>query len=222
MVGKKNSKVQLQLFADASDFRLFVIAYLRIEVDYEVRGPFVMGKIRVASIETTTNLKPHAQAALHASKITVSIIEEHDFTIDQVFMWSDSTTVIQWLNSFDKKHQIFVANSIEEILENTKPCEWNHVSGIQGPADLGTQGWRGRKIATSLLVELQEKKEFWPKATIDFTIVGKTPEASEIANLLPSKTLEIQWQRFSSWSKLVNALAYIVQWRNRNLTNGSF
>ena len=45
---------------------------------------------------------------------------EHDFTIDQSLIWSDSSTVIQWLNAFDKKQQIFVANRIREILENTK------------------------------------------------------------------------------------------------------
>ena len=53
-------------------------------------------------------------------------------------MSSDSTTVIQWLNAFDKKQQIFVANRTGEILENTKLSDWNHIPDEQNPADLGT------------------------------------------------------------------------------------
>ena len=60
-----------------------------------------MGKTRVAPIKTTTIFKLELQAALHASRIKVLILEEHDISIDRVYMWSDSTTV-QWLNAFDK------------------------------------------------------------------------------------------------------------------------
>ena len=77
---------------------------------------------------------------------------EHDFTIDQSLIWSDSSTVIQWLNAFDKKQQIFVANRIREILENTKLREKNHIPGAQNPADLGTRGMRANEIASSVWI----------------------------------------------------------------------
>ena len=66
----------------------------------------------MAPIKTTTILKMGLQAALHAPRIKVSILEEHDITIDRVYMWSDSTTVIQWLNASDKKEKMSVANHI--------------------------------------------------------------------------------------------------------------
>ena len=93
------------MFADASEMGLCVVAYLRFEIDGKVKVSFVMGKTRVAPIKTTTIPKLELQAALHASRIKVSVMEEHDFTINQVFMWSDSSTVIQWLNAFEKKQQ---------------------------------------------------------------------------------------------------------------------
>ena len=87
--------------------------------------------------------------------------EEQDFTIDQLFMWNESTTVIRWLNSFDKKHQIIFANRIGELLENTELGEWKHISGIQNPADLETRGFRAKEIASSVCLYrpawLQEK-----------------------------------------------------------------
>ena len=81
----------------------------------------------MAPIRNTTFPKLELQAAFHESRIKVSIIEEHDFTIDQFSMWSDSSTVIQWLNAFENKQQIFVANRIGEILEKTKLGECNHI-----------------------------------------------------------------------------------------------
>ena len=86
------------MFAVASEIGLCVVAYLRFENDGKVKVSFVIGKTRVAPIKATKIPKLELQAALHASSIKVSIIEGHDFTIDQVFMWSDSSTVIQWPN----------------------------------------------------------------------------------------------------------------------------
>ena len=60
------SNVQLHVFADASEMGLCVFAYLRFEVDDEVKVSFVMGKTRVAPIKITTIPKLELQAALHA------------------------------------------------------------------------------------------------------------------------------------------------------------
>ena len=116
---EKDSEDQLHVFADASEMGLCVVAYLTFEKD-DINVSFVMRKTREAPIKTTTIPKLELQAALHASRIKASFLEDHDITIDRVHMWSDSTTVIQWLNAFDKKQLIFVANRIEEIMENTK------------------------------------------------------------------------------------------------------
>ena len=146
---QRGSNVHLHVFADASEMGLCVVAYLRFEIDGKVKVSFVMGKTRVAPIKTTTIPKLKLRAALHASRMKVSIIEEHDFTINQVFMWSDSSTVIQWLNAFEKQ-QIFVANRFGEILENTKLGEGNHIPGAQNPADLGTRGMRANENASNV------------------------------------------------------------------------
>ena len=147
---EKGSEVQLHVFADASEMGLCVVAYLRFESDDIINVSFVVGMTRVAPIKTTTIPKLELQAALHASRIKVSILEELDIIIDRVYMWSESTTVIQWLNAFDKKQQKFVANRIGEILKNTKLGEWNHIPGAQNPADFGTRGMRANEIATSV------------------------------------------------------------------------
>ena len=51
-------------------------------------------------------------------------------------MWTDSTTVLQWLHSFDKKPE-FVANRIAEFPELATVDEWNHVPTVDIPAEAG-------------------------------------------------------------------------------------
>ena len=54
-------------------------------------------------------------------------------------MWTDSTTVFQWLNT-TTKHPIFIANRVCEILEPTSVDEWNQVASSDNRADAGTRG----------------------------------------------------------------------------------
>ena len=53
-------------------------------------------------------------------------------------MWTDSTTVLQWINS-NEKQRIFVSNRVCEILELTSVHQWNHVATNDNPADAGTR-----------------------------------------------------------------------------------
>ena len=49
-------------------------------------------------------------------------------------------TVLQWLHSAHKRHQVFVANRAGEILDQSTVNEWQHVKGPMNPADIGTRG----------------------------------------------------------------------------------
>ena len=126
-------------------------------------------------------------------------------------MWSDSTTVIQWLKAFDKKQQIIVATRIGEILENRKLGEWNHNSGAQNPADLGTRGMRANEIDTSVWLNgpawLRGNEAQWPKATTQHTIVEDTLEIAQVVTLMPNKLLKIRWERISCWTNLFKLIA---------------
>ena len=60
--------------------------------------------------------------------------------INSCSFWSDTTTVLQWLQSSHRKQQVFLVNRVAEILETTNVSQWKHVSGINNPADIGTRG----------------------------------------------------------------------------------
>ena len=82
--------------------------------------------------------KLELKAVFLAARFKREICRVLTVTVDKVFMWTDSTIVLQWINS-PNKHPIFVANRVSEILENTSVDQWNHVATCDNPADAGTR-----------------------------------------------------------------------------------
>ena len=83
--------------------------------------------------------KLQLEAVLLAARLKMEITQALPVTVNQVFMWTGSTTVLQWINS-DEKQPIFVANRVCDILEYTSVDQWNHVATKDNPADAGMRG----------------------------------------------------------------------------------
>ena len=74
------------------------------------------------------------QAATLAVRMKDEIQQALTVHVERTFMWTDSTTVLQWLLSIDKK-PVLVANRVTEILEVITYDELNHVPTVENPAD---------------------------------------------------------------------------------------
>ena len=61
-------------------------------------------------------------------------------------MWTDSTTVLQWINNIHQRHQVFVANRLNIILDSTDASDWRYVSTSDNPADDGTKGYNASQM----------------------------------------------------------------------------
>ena len=94
---------ELHVFSDAS-----TVAYIRA-IHNDNRIDFLIGKTRVAPMERPTipNLELQAAATL-GSRLAVYIKEELDIRIAKTFMWTDSTTLLHWINNTHQRHKIFV------------------------------------------------------------------------------------------------------------------
>ena len=131
------------MFGDSSQDIFSAVAFLRDRVTtptgkIKTELAFVLGKARVAPMKVMTVPKLELQAALLAARLKNEIIQALTVTVNQVFMWTDSTTVLQWINS-NEKQTIFVANRVCENLEYTTVDQWNHVATKDNPADAGTR-----------------------------------------------------------------------------------
>ena len=132
------NKSDLHIFTDASLEAMCMVAYLRKQENGEVT--FVIGKCRVAPIRNMTVAKFEMQATVFGVRLRELILDEHDIQIERIVHWTDSTTVLQWLHSANKKQPVFVANRVAEILEGSTIDQWRHVERKMNPADIGTRG----------------------------------------------------------------------------------
>ena len=83
--------------------------------------------------------KLELQAALFATRLKEEILKDLTFKVTDIFMWTDSTTVLQWLHSCSKL-PVFVGNRTGQILESTTTDQWHHILSGDNPADTGTRG----------------------------------------------------------------------------------
>ena len=111
------TNLRLHIFADASEEAMCIVAYLQDIATLKLT--YVAGKCRVAPIRRMTIPKLELQAAVYGVRLRIQILNELNVRIDKIYHWTDSSTVLQWLQAAHKKQQVFVANRGAEILENS-------------------------------------------------------------------------------------------------------
>ena len=79
-------------------------------------------------------------AARLAVVLYLRLIEEFEIKFESVFFWSDSSTVLSYINSDSGRFHRFVANRVAFIRSHTTPDQWKHVPGKNNPADLLSRG----------------------------------------------------------------------------------
>ena len=56
--------------------------------------------------------------------------------------WTDSTTVIKYINNDQARFHTFVANRVQAIRDKTDPNQWRYVGGKDNPADDASRGMK--------------------------------------------------------------------------------
>ena len=221
--------VELHVFGDSSQDVFAAVAFLRARVSSnertETQLAFVFGKARVAPMKALTIPKLELQAALLAARLKDEVQQALTVPVERTFMWTDSTTVLQWLHSIDKK-PVFVANRVAEVLELTTVDEWNHVPTADNPADAGTRGLPAKSLFDSSWLKgpkflMTPDWPFQPSEEILKTKL-KNYDSNKNANSVYQETtantasvtpdvLTLEWQRYSSYEKLLRIVAFILR-----------
>ena len=69
----------------------------------------------------------------------VKSLQRMESRFGKTYAWTDSTSVLSWLNRGEKAWSIFVANILAESHECTD-LKWNHVPSYENPADCASRG----------------------------------------------------------------------------------
>lgn len=160
--------IELHVFVDASEMAFAAAGYWKIVCDGQVVVKFVAGKSKCAPIKPLSIPRLELQAAVLGVRLKEAIVSSHNIKPSKITFWSDSKTVVQWIQSDCRIYKQFVAHRIAEILEYSEVKQWRWVPGSQNPADDATrpQYFSGKTSISRWLngpAFLKGDEEHWPK-----------------------------------------------------------
>ena len=94
-----------------------------------VKCSFIFRKSRLAPIKqnSLTIPKLELQAAVIASRIKVTALEEMRKAISTIYLWTDSKTVLNYLYNENTNFGVYITHRVNEIRNNTNIEDWYYV-----------------------------------------------------------------------------------------------
>ncbi|KAL0871044.1 hypothetical protein ABMA27_004850 [Loxostege sticticalis] len=208
------TRKQLHVFCDASESAYATAIYWLVEYeDGSKRVILTAAKARVAPIKAQTIPRLELQACLIGARLATTIIREHRWQPHRVVYWTDSRTVLHWINNDRVRYPPYVAHRLNEISELTEPEQWKWVPTRDNVADDATRIVNDVKckddrwfIGPSFLYENEDS---WPSLNvIDDCDIGRHDD-------IVLNVTNVEWSvpdagRFSKHERLVRAMAYVL------------
>ena len=220
----RSDSVEVHVFCDGSQVAYGSVSYLRY-VDGNsvfVSAP-VMAKSRLTPSNNKT-LKTIPRIELCSAYVGIIVLQtlrqELDINFDREFLWTDSTTVLKYINNDTARFQKFVANKVSFIRNHSIPSQWRHVPSQSNPADLISRGCTAEQLMKSELwfagpSFLREDCGNWPGTSVNVDL-GSDPEVkknntrlSMLINAEPSPTEKLLSS--SSWHRLKVRVAWMLR-----------
>lgn len=205
------------MFGDASEQAFCSVAYFGFSYpNGSVKCAFVTAKTRVAPKKPLSIPKLELQAAVLSARLSTVVIKEHDYRIDSTYLWTDSSTVFQWIRGESKRHPAIIANRVGEILDTAEPSQWNHCPCALNPGDDGSRGLPVTAITSesrwlNVPVFLTLSEERWPKGNSKLESSGQQKQETSAYSASQAQTSKeefISLTKYSSLTRLLRVTAY--------------
>ena len=215
--------VQLHHFADASETGYGTATYMLLS--NQAGGKcctLLMGKARVAPLKRVTIPRLELTAAVVAVKMDQMLRHELQVPLQDSIFWTDSTTVLRYIENEHSRFKTFVANRVTVIREHSHPSQWHYVKSGENPADQASRGMKVRDFVESktwlqgpsFLLKSQEE---WPELPYVKDIPQDDPEVKSCAVRVEEdgqkKTLTLNKLilYYSDWTRLRRAVTWLLK-----------
>ena len=212
---------ELHHFADASQKAYGTVSYLRtINSQGSTHSSFIMAKSHLAPLKSQTIPRLELAAAALSVKSDKMLRAELEIPIESSTFWTDSTTVIRYIENESRKFHTYVANRVTYIRNGSSSEQWNYIDTKSNPADACT---RGMPIDVFLSnenwktgPELLQKTIVKPTrpSNIDFDLTGDPEVKADTVSLATharEDPLEAIFRRFSLFLRLKKFIALCVK-----------
>ncbi|XP_043198840.1 uncharacterized protein LOC122368706 [Amphibalanus amphitrite] len=226
--GGLSSAVLLELhhFSDASERGYGVASYVRaVNGDGQLSCNLLVSKSHLAPIKPLSIPRLELSAATLAVKVNLEIQRAFPFDFKpDIFFWTDSTTVLKYIQNEAARFHVFVANRLAVIRDGSSIDQWRWVPSELNPADILSRGCDG----TTLLKEcmwrqgpsfLLESREKWPRFPVlednaedpelRVTTVALNSRTENETKIQKNSSIQKLIDHYSSWQRLKRAVAWV-------------
>lgn len=220
--------IQIHGFSDASEKAYGACIYIRTTNNQNQSSSYLLiSKSKIAPIKAITIPRLELNAAVLLGQLyakTVQAISHLKLSFETYF-WTDSSITFYWIKSTDtSKWNRYVENRVNTIQSLTNIDSWNHIAGVQNPADHISRGllpndiqcdnnlwWHGPEWLT--LAE-----HHWPKTNVNLVEYStheneerktkkKETEALVLVSSVNESPILILIDRLSSYNKIIRIVA---------------
>lgn len=213
---------QLHVFCDASEVAYGVAVYWRMKGENgKIRVALAAAKARVAPIKQQSIPRMELQAALIATRLASSVLNEQRWQPERIVYWTDSQTVLKWIINDTVRYTPYVAHRLTEITETTMPSQWRWVPTTHNVADDVTRGKEITKTKDDRWFVgpafLYENETEWPASdVIDNEHSAESEHCVTHTHMWQSDSgIVPDAKRFSSYERLVRTMANVLLFTQR-------
>jgi Pao retrotransposon peptidase. len=143
---------QLHHFSDASQVGYGTVCYLRmVNEEGGIHCSIVMAKSRVAPLKQITIPRMELQAAVKAIEMDEKIRAEMTLQLKPSEFWTDSETVLKYIQNDQRRFRMFVSNRVNKIREATSTSQWHYINTKDNPADISSRGQSSKDFVQNRL-----------------------------------------------------------------------
>ena len=217
IMDKQSRRFELHVFVDASEYAFCATIYVRgiDKLNNTTSVRLLSAKSRVAPIRKLSIPRLELMAAILGTRLAETIHKELRKRPDRTIFWSDSQTVLSWINSDHRNYKQFVAHRIGELLDTTTMDQWRYVPTEMNPADEGTKMVKNSKWISGPKF-LKDPESCWPSSRFSRNTTEELRDVTLMFHTSDEADLDfIEEIRYSRWVKLLNRMCVIkkfVDW----------